>query len=213
MILALLLALATANAGPRPDDIDRFISICVDGGKELIDRSGKLVDRRDVPEAYLRLFGRPRDKGASTLRYFTVDQGGAMIALQQYERAQAPIRWACTLATGKFDVLSARRALLERLDDRGIRDVTGERFLPSNLTYEVHENAYSNPIMSDKIAKREQIDRFTLQTADPNFEIFGRNGRSGNLYWLSVLNLNEGEASRARRAWGKCQKADCSLSR
>jgi len=210
---ALLAALAAIAPSSHPDDVDRFISVCIDGGKQLLDQSGKLVDRKDIPEIYLRRMGRPTDNGSFPLRYVTTDEGQAPIAIQQYDRKSAAVQWACTVLTDKFDVLSAKQALLERLRDRGIEDVTEERFLPSDLHYENHGRASSNPIVRDKLKKHEQIDRFTLQTADSHFEIFGRTLGQTKLYALSVLDLNEREARSAQSAWATCQKVDCSLPR
>lgn len=213
MIAALLLAALGAAASPRPsDDIDRFISICIDGGKPLLDESGVILDSKDVPKQLARLFGKPGDSGASALQYFLVGEGEGevVVIFEQSNRRSDIIRSACTLVSAKFGTVSARQALLERLGERGIEDVTTERFVVGDPNVNGFERAYQNPVVNDMLARHAQITRFTLQTADPNFEVFGRQ-LVNNLYALSVLKLSEKDARDAKRAWDKCQKAGCSL--
>ncbi|HSQ97030.1 MAG TPA: hypothetical protein VLM18_13175 [Croceibacterium sp.] len=213
MILSVLLAaLGAAASSPPPDDVDRFISICVAGGKNLLDQEGKVLDRKDVPKVLLGWFGSPGDRGSSSLQYFSVGQGWdeVVVGFEQLHRGSV-VQSKCTLVTAKFDATSGKRALLQKLSSKGIEDVTAERFIVGDVNANGHERAYQNPIVQDMIGRHQRIEAVTLQTADPKFEIFGRPVASSGLYAMSVFNLSEKDARDAKRAWDKCQKANCSL--
>jgi len=214
VILATTLAGLGLVAGPKPpDDLARFISTCVDGSKQVSNQIYTSVDGKDVPASYVHYLGKPGDHGTFTVHYAVIGQGKdeVVIAFQHYHATSSPVQSSCSLFTTAFDMRTAKQALMARLQPEGVEDVTAERFVLAEPWHTQHEAAYLNPLVVYDIKNHQPIDRMTLQTSDPRFEIFGRSLGPNSAIVLSVFSLSEKDSRDAERAWEKCRKADCSL--